>query len=97
MSSTRAVITDNFTTINPSTDGFSPLDPINGFRFGLDGIWKYVGGVRYRASNGSIAVCQKVKGKMMIAAFQTGTWVGSQLRICCPLIKMAKAQFCKSL
>ena len=44
---------------------------------GLDGIWKYVGGVRYRASNGanniSIAVWQKVKGKM-IAAFQTGTW-----------------------
>ena len=29
--STRAVITDNFTTINPSTDGFSPLDPINGW------------------------------------------------------------------
>ena len=46
---------------------------------GLDGIWKYVVGVRYRASNGanniSIAVWQKVKGKM-IAAFQTRTWGG---------------------
>ena len=65
-------------------------------------IWKYVGGVRYRASNGanniSIAVWQKVKGRTDDCSFSDWNMgVGSQLRICCPLIKMAKAQFCKSL